>query len=285
MTDTTIHDLIIAILAMLCGSGLIYFMSTGKGNNPDVNEAPAKRKTPAGKVDEKGWKQEPQTVGDPGKGELPEGVKPGEIATRIEAEIKIEGQPAHDKETKAFVDFLKNKYLLFLLICFSCAADTIPVERADFMQMILKLERLATIEEAKPIFQLNNIELLYDSDGRIYSKPELSGTLNIHDLSYKLGVNLKVNTIHRRKKQQGRLFSLSFLYCDETWNMVTTCREHKPLWGLAGTIELWTIRPLVYGTLESYGIGLRLPVYGNFGMLFGADYPGWTPRIGALFRL
>ena len=275
-------DIFLLVFGLLCGTGFYYFCKSNTKNS--INSKSIERKTPVGKVDDAGWKQEHQEVVDKvEKKDLPQGVSSSDISSDVKVEIKVDATTVHKKDSKAFAKTMREKYLLILivLITFISHAETIPIDREDLTVMIEKIERLGEIEESKPIFQLSPIEFLYDSDGRIYTKPVLTGTMNLHDLSYKLNAELKVTAIHKRKRQQGKVFSVSALYCNELRN------NHKEsiTWGLAGTIELWTIRPLIFATPKSYGIGLRLPIYGNAGFLIGADYPSWTPRFGLLFKL
>jgi len=251
----------------------------------DPNSVIKTRKIPIGKVDDKGWKQEKVVQGKVEKDNLPEGLKPEDVSTSIKVEIKTMAIPSHKVPTRTLVNKIKNKYGRFLFTIFlvlvvnmsfmvdNVFSQGVFMETEDYEQIMSSLDKLALIEEAEPIISLKDIEMLVDSAGRVYSKPVLDGTMEISSLKYKLTSDLKISVIHARKKYNtGKLFSLSALYSDQQF-------------GIAGTFELFNIRPLIYVNIKTYGIGLKLNIYNNLGFLIGMDYPSYIPRFGFLFRI
>ena len=267
------------ILFLLSLLGILHLKSSSK-KEVNVNSKPKNREAKVGEVDKSGWKQELQSEERIDKKDLPEGIEVDDVATSINIGVDIVAENNNKKPTRELIEDIKAKYgpitlaIVWLSVfCFPCFSQDVVMRREDYNLIMKSLEKLASIEEAEPVIELEEVQLLIDSVGRVYSKPSLRGTMEIASLTYKLSSDVKISAIHnKRKYSSGKLFSLSALYSDNEF-------------GLAGSFQLFTIRPLIYVNLKTYGFGLRLKIYNNLGFLIGIDYPKSIPRFGFLFRI
>jgi len=253
-----------------------------RGTKPDghFNDAPEGRDIAPGEEDEKGWTQEIQKTGDPSKGDLPVGVKKEDIETRITITPRVDvipiKNPKEGESTEDFQKRMRKKYTLIIVILLfsTCFAQGVVVEKEDLNEMLLRLDKLAKIEKAKPVITFSPIELLQDSAGRIYNKTLLTGSLEISTLKYNIKMELETNIIRKRKYNIfGEIFSVSL------------GEFYEAGYGIAATVELKIIRPSIYAHKESFGLGARLKFIGNSAFIIGADYPSWKPRAGLFFKL
>lgn len=204
------------------------------------------------------------------------GKKPAEPA---KVEIKLE--PVHDQPTAKLIKRIRDKYgavdlegvwytlllIMITIVALSIAASAkgeIAMDQEDYDEIMEALSALARIEAAEPKVQIENISL------NKYGDYQVTGTVEIATLKYRLSSNIQPTKISRKKYQ---LASLSALNCGEN------------NWGLAASLEIWRIKPTIYGLKESFGAGLQLPIYGNLSALLGADYPGFSPRYGFIFKI
>jgi len=236
-----------------------------------------------GEKDDKGWIQPHNPVGDVKANGIPEGVDGKTIETKVELKPEIEAEKHEDhnsgnESTRDFIDRIKASakvwFPLFILISLTANAENITLKKTDFDEMIRRLEILADIEEAKPVLTLSPITVLYDSEGRVYSRPDFRGSMEISTLKYNLNGTMDINAVHRRsRKRYGELFSLSVFH------------SHEFGWGIGAGIELNSLRPIVFAHETSFGLGLRIPVFGNAGILLGGNYPSKKPIYGVMFKL
>jgi hypothetical protein len=205
------------------------------------------------------------------------GKKPAEPA---KVEIKLE--PVHDQPTAKLIKRIRDKYgavdlegvwytlllIIITIVALSIAASAkgeIAMDQEDYDEIMEALSALARIEAAEPKVQVENISL------NKYGDYQVTGTVEIATLKYRLSTNIQPAKTSRPKKY--RLASLSALNCGEN------------NWGIAASLEIWKIKPTIYGLKESFGAGLQLPIYGNLSALLGADYPGFSPRYGFIFKI